>query len=836
MASTEDLVRNHETTEPGKDEDKVLIELFNMIDDDESGTLEKKEILRALMFNPQITNKIKQFPTLSAFLKPRHFKDSFVKLDTKTSGHVTVEEFITFAQLNIIKTNELTNETNENNNKETSLEKNLKELYSIINVDNNDTVPKKSILKALALNVKVMTKIHELDGLDKLLNPHHFDDAFHSMPTKIQGEINELEFIGFAKTILIDNNKKEEGNIMNFENDGNGNSNKTDEEGNENINDQKVQSLTNESMSSSEGGGAVAKEEETSVGKGETLDGAAVDTVIRIDNHADDQTAQASNLNEEEELKEDKQDVITLENEADPQIKKNVEEDIQENMTARTESVNSIENENKNALNIEAETIINEIVNSEENDSTEKSKSVIAETNVAGNKKNNNSSNNKLFPPAQQYSNQMYLPALSLSPTKPKRILLPNGRGNKWSFKNGIRTKNMTYEEMCAANRQKIYSPQKLPSTNEWGNIDNSYTNRPSEPTPFSASFATREEIRSPIRSPTSLFLQEEQSKEGRKARKELKKAIQARYNQVQKVHNVYSNSMKIKSNDKPKRKSPRAQPHHLLRGAHKQYNMKPTRPSRKLRNLTGGKRGRKGMATMQQYKDIDTRIDMSNDNVDTTRDQAYDEIFDLGLKTAEVKTHPCIGPLEREMKARSNEIQAEMKELRYKAIIQQAKLKRLFETGSNILPPNSILDNKIDETIKVYKSEAMKAAKKQKAARLAAAKAHYQWLLTIDDSVQASIDNKLDTRVQKALDDAHSVERREVLAEKRTLERQRRKILIDEYKQREISLFKSNESRPPKPTVAQEYEHNLMRKKKHLKMELQKKRKTRMVKNNMYE
>ena len=34
------------------------------------------------------------------------------------------------------------------------------------------------------------------------------------------------------------------------------------------------------------------------------------------------------------------------------------------------------------------------------------------------------------------------------------------------------------------------------------------------------------------------------------------------------------------------------------------------------------------------------------------------------------------------------------------------------------------------------------------------------------------------------------------------------------------------------KPTVAQEYENNLMRKKKHLKEELQKKRKARMVKN----
>ena len=172
------------------------------------------------------------------------------------------------------------------------------------------------------------------------------------------------------------------------------------------------------------------------------------------------------------------------------------------------------------------------------------------------------------------------------------------------------------------------------------------------------------------------------------------------------------------------------------------------------------------------------------------------------------------------------------MKEMRYKAIIQQAKLKRLFESGSNILPQNSVLDNRIDETIQVYKSEAMKAAKKQKEARMAAEKAHYQWLLTIDDSVQASIDNKLDNRLKKALDDAHSVERQQVLAEKRMLERQRRNILINEYKHRENVLFKSNESRPSKQTIAQEYEKNLMRKKKHLKSQLKKKRKERMKQN----
>ena len=202
--------------------------------------------------------------------------------------------------------------------------------------------------------------------------------------------------------------------------------------------------------------------------------------------------------------------------------------------------------------------------------------------------------------------------------------------------------------------------------------------------------------------------------------------------------------------------------------------------------------------------------------------------MFDLMLKREEVKVHPHFGPLEKEMKARSSEIQAELKEMRYKAIIQQAKLKRLFETGTNILPENSELDIRINETISAYKLEAAKAAKMQKKARRAAEKAHYQWLLTIDDNVESSIDNKLTEKVKVALEEANSVERQEVMAEKRMLERQRRNMLIEDYKRRENVLFKSNEARPSRPTLPQKYEKNILRNKKVLETQLKTKQRPR--------
>ena len=57
--------------------DNVLREVFSIIDQDGSSTLEKKELLKALMFNEDIANKLHQFPHLLPLLKPKHFQESF---------------------------------------------------------------------------------------------------------------------------------------------------------------------------------------------------------------------------------------------------------------------------------------------------------------------------------------------------------------------------------------------------------------------------------------------------------------------------------------------------------------------------------------------------------------------------------------------------------------------------------------------------------------------------------------------------------------------------------------------------------------------------------------
>ena len=82
--------------------------------------------------------------------------------------------------------------------------------------------------------------------------------------------------------------------------------------------------------------------------------------------------------------------------------------------------------------------------------------------------------------------------------------------------------------------------------------------------------------------------------------------------------------------------------------------------------------------------------------------------------------------------------------------------------------------------------------------------------------------------KVKVALEEANSVERQEVMAEKRMLERQRRNMLIEDYKRRENVLFKSNEARPSRPTLPQKYEKNILRNKKVLETQLKTKQRPR--------
>ena len=79
-------------------ENDVLTQIFETIDKDKNGTLEKREILKGLR-NPSVVRSIEGSGSkrLLLFLKPSSFEEAFLSITTETSGHISLDEFKRFA-------------------------------------------------------------------------------------------------------------------------------------------------------------------------------------------------------------------------------------------------------------------------------------------------------------------------------------------------------------------------------------------------------------------------------------------------------------------------------------------------------------------------------------------------------------------------------------------------------------------------------------------------------------------------------------------------------------------------------------------------------------------
>ena len=66
---------------------EVLNQAFREIDVDSSGTIEKKELLKALMFNERVSAILHQFEHLLPLLKPKHFEQAFMDMNTAHDNH-----------------------------------------------------------------------------------------------------------------------------------------------------------------------------------------------------------------------------------------------------------------------------------------------------------------------------------------------------------------------------------------------------------------------------------------------------------------------------------------------------------------------------------------------------------------------------------------------------------------------------------------------------------------------------------------------------------------------------------------------------------------------------
>ena len=76
--------------------DHVLTMIFNLIDEDNSRTLEKEELMTAVNDNQQVLELLHTSKILRPLLKPELYEEAFLHLETAHEGHVTYAEFKSF--------------------------------------------------------------------------------------------------------------------------------------------------------------------------------------------------------------------------------------------------------------------------------------------------------------------------------------------------------------------------------------------------------------------------------------------------------------------------------------------------------------------------------------------------------------------------------------------------------------------------------------------------------------------------------------------------------------------------------------------------------------------
>ena len=189
------LERTLESKQESKRENETANDidvLFALIDKDGTGTLEKREILRAVNSNASVRDMLKLSEPLKALLRPRAFAAAFKTLDGDKSGCVNLPEFRAFA-LNLTQ------------GSATSKPDDVGEVFSLIDADGSGKVDKAEILRAVRNNSKVRDILSSSDSLKTLMKPRAFAEAFKKLDTNRSGDVTLAGFRTFAKGLSVGN-------------------------------------------------------------------------------------------------------------------------------------------------------------------------------------------------------------------------------------------------------------------------------------------------------------------------------------------------------------------------------------------------------------------------------------------------------------------------------------------------------------------------------------------------------------------------------------------------------------------------------------------------------
>ena len=191
--------------------------IFDLIDEDGSGTLSLPEIMLALKGKPDVLRFIKtcRNPVLSEFLVPPRVQAAMKECDTNDDGELDRDEWKALSDRSleaILERHALARGTDDE-----FIDEFLDMaviVYDLIDEDMNGTLSKEELVKACGEDEDVIEFVVKcpLPELQDLLNPELLDKALSEMDTDDDGSISKDEWteaVGSSLTKLLDERQKD---------------------------------------------------------------------------------------------------------------------------------------------------------------------------------------------------------------------------------------------------------------------------------------------------------------------------------------------------------------------------------------------------------------------------------------------------------------------------------------------------------------------------------------------------------------------------------------------------------------------------------------------------
>ena len=150
------------------------------------------KLMRSIQKQSSVQKLLAASPKLSPLLRPTTFQDLFMKIDTGTTGYISMEELTAFVESpSFSKMESLVLEPEENDS--------LKIVFDLMDKDHSGSLEKKELLLAMT-QPKVIDAIKTSgsERLQCLLKPGGYKSAFMEIETADPGHISLSEFRAFA--------------------------------------------------------------------------------------------------------------------------------------------------------------------------------------------------------------------------------------------------------------------------------------------------------------------------------------------------------------------------------------------------------------------------------------------------------------------------------------------------------------------------------------------------------------------------------------------------------------------------------------------------------------